>query len=138
MKNAKEDPKQRRAASRPTDTDANVNRFVALLIVWARKKINPTDVMKSLMEALQPLQGLPDLINTIHTYITQKLLDFDTIHPLVRISSLSRDGFTGINLHWNDSRRYTYPEIVSSLYEIYQSEVSDAMELPTAYYQTNS
>ena len=73
--------KQRRAASRPTDTDANVNRIRGVVDSLGKEtKINPTDVMKSLMEALQPLQGLPDLINTIHTYITQKLLDFDTIN----------------------------------------------------------
>lgn len=132
--------KQRRAASRPTDTDPNINRIRGVVdSLGEGTKINPTDVMKSLMEALQPLQGLPEP-DKYYTYIYNAKtpgLRYDQ-HPLVRISSLSRDGFTGINLHWNDSRRYTYPEIVSSLYEIYQSEVSDAMELPTAYYQTNS
>ena len=61
--------KQRRAASRPTDTDANVNRIRGVVDSLGKgTKINPTDVMKSLMEALQPLQGLPEP-DKYYTYI---------------------------------------------------------------------
>ena len=59
-------------------------------------------------------------------------------HPLVLVSSVGTEGFTAFSLHWRMMRKYTYPEIASSLYEIYPSEVSDALRLPTAYYLTNN
>ena len=41
-------------------------------------------------------------------------------------------GFQGFSFHWREMRQYTWQEMVGGLYEIYPSELADAMELPTA------
>ena len=101
--------------------------------------MHPTDIMQALITALDPIEGMPQP-DKYYTYIYNAKtpnIRYDQ-HPLVLVSSVGTEGFTAFSLHWRMMRKYTYPEIASSLYEIYPSEVSDALRLPTAYYLTNN
>ena len=53
-------------------------------------------------------------------------------HPFVVVTGLFKWGFTGFNFHWNESRRYTWPEVVSNMYEIYESELNTMESFPIA------
>ena len=131
----------REEEDRPTDTDENVNRIRGVVDSLGRRnrRMHPTDIMQALITALDPIEGMPQP-DKYYTYIYNAKtpnIRYDQ-HPLVLVSSVGTEGFTAFSLHWRMMRKYTYPEIASSLYEIYPSEVSDALRLPTAYYLTNN
>ena len=131
----------REEEDRPTDTDENVNRIRGVVDSLGRRnrRMHPTDIMQALITALDPVEGMPQP-DKYYTYIYNAKtpgIRYDQ-HPLVLVSSVGTEGFTAFSLHWRMMRKYTYPEIASSLYEIYPSEVSDALRLPTAYYLTNN
>ena len=47
-------------------------------------------------------------------------------------------GFRGINLHWGESRQYTWGEVAGGMYEVYSSEVKDLQMLPFANFKLNT
>ena len=53
-------------------------------------------------------------------------------HPFIVCTSIYKWGFVGYNFHWEESRRYTWREVVSNLYEIYEEELNDMQTLPIA------
>ena len=54
-------------------------------------------------------------------------------HPLVYVTAIFQWGFVGFNAHWNDSRQYTWQEVLSNLYEIKEDEISLVERIPTMY-----
>jgi hypothetical protein len=131
----------RRPEERPTDTDENVNRIRGVVDSLGRrnKRMHPTDIMQSLLLALDESDGIPQ-VDKYYTYIYNAKtpgIRYDQ-HPLVLVTNVYSEGFTAFSLHWRMMRKYTYPEIASSLYEVYPSEISDALRLPTAYYKINN
>ena len=54
-------------------------------------------------------------------------------HPFVLVSSVHNWGFCGINMHWDDYRRYTWAEMETPLYEILDEEVEQFNKFPTAF-----
>ena len=51
-------------------------------------------------------------------------------HPFILCTSVHKWGFIGINMHWDDHRRYTWQEVESNLFEINDDEVQDVAKLP--------
>ena len=100
------------------------------------ERIHPDDVMQDLLEVLE--EGASPTIGGIYTFIyfaKSPALRYDQ-HPLVRMEEVFQWGFKAFSFHWREMRQYTWQEMVGGLYEIYPSELADAMELPTAYYRT--
>ena len=53
-------------------------------------------------------------------------------HPFITCSTIYKWGFIGFNYHWNEYRRYTWKEVVSNLYEIYDNELNSMEKYPIA------
>ena len=51
-------------------------------------------------------------------------------HPFIKCTSVYKWGFTGFNYHWNDHRRYTWQEVSSNIFEIYDDEVEEMKSFP--------
>ena len=60
---------------------------------------------------------------------------YDT-HPLIMCQNIYKWGFTGYNFHWGEPRQYTWNEVISNLYEIYEQEVQTAQQLPIAQFKS--
>lgn len=56
-------------------------------------------------------------------------------HPFVQVSSVASWGFTGLNDHWDDFRRYTWAECGTPLFEIYPEEIGDMSSFPIALFK---
>ncbi len=56
-------------------------------------------------------------------------------HPFVQVSSVHQWGFTGLNYHWDDFRRYTWAECGTPLFEIYPDEIDMVQSVPIALFK---
>lgn len=52
-------------------------------------------------------------------------------HPFIQCLGVYNWGFTGFNYHWQESRRYTWQEVRSNLFEIPQAGVEMMQSYPT-------
>jgi hypothetical protein len=59
-------------------------------------------------------------------------------NPLVAVTNVYTWGFRGFNYHWGEERSYTWDEIASRMYEVYQEELSDLRRLPFGNIRLNS
>lgn len=94
--------------------------------------------MRILLEQLSPSTIVPE-VNKYYVFVYKaktKNIRYDA-HPFIVCTSLYKWGFTGFNFHWNQSRRYTWQEVVSNLYEIYDSELNTLEKLPIANFRQN-
>ena len=51
-------------------------------------------------------------------------------HPLIACTGVYQWGFTGINYHWGDFRKYTFEELTTNPYLVYPSELRDLRLIP--------
>lgn len=89
--------------------------------------------MAVLLQNLSPSTIIPDpdkYYVFVYKAKTKNIL-YDK-HPFVVCSSLARWGFIGFNFHWNAYRRYSWPEIVTNLYEIKDNELNTMEKYPIA------
>ena len=52
-------------------------------------------------------------------------------YPFIVCTSVFPWGFSGYNFHWEESRRYTWQEVITNIYEIKDEELNDMMNYPT-------
>jgi hypothetical protein len=100
---------------------------------------DPEEMMLEIMTILNETVVIPDL-GEVYTYIYNAKtprLKYDQ-HPLVAVTSVNRWGFSGLNFHWNQVRNYTWNEIPGSLHLVRTSELQSLLDIPYAYYLTNS
>ncbi len=99
-----------------------------------RRKVtkNPTYNMKLLLGSLAPSTIIPET-DKYYVFVYKaktKGITYDA-HPFIVCTSIFKWGFTGFNFHWNQSRRYTWPEVISNLYEIKENELNSMEKFPT-------
>jgi len=95
---------------------------------------NPTKNMSVLLSNLSPSVIVPET-DKYYVFVYKAKtpnITYDK-YPFVVVTALFKWGFTGFNFHWNESRRYTWPEVVSNMYEIYDSELNTMETYPIAY-----
>ena len=51
-------------------------------------------------------------------------------HPLIACTGVYEWGFTGLNYHWGDFRKYTFEELITNPYLVYPSELRDLRLIP--------
>jgi hypothetical protein len=129
---------KQRQTKRPTDTDVNRNRIRAVSNNLIGNE-DPDDVMIELLEVLT--EG-PKSVQAGKMYIfvynaKTNQLRYDQ-NPLVAVTDIFQWGFRGINLHWGESRQYTWAEVAGGMYEVYSSEVKDLQMLPFANFKLNT
>lgn len=127
-----------RQTKRPIDTDVNHNRIRAVSNNLIGNE-NPDDVMIELLEVLT--EG-PKSVQAGKMYIfvynaKTNQLRYDQ-NPFVAVTDVFQWGFRGINLHWGESRQYTWDEVAGGMYEVYSSEVKDLQMLPFANFRLNT
>ena len=94
-------------------------------------KGSPTYNMQLLLDKLGPAEIVPDP-DKYYVFVYKAKtprIQYDQ-HPFVVVTAVFKWGFTGYNFHWDESRRYTWGEVVSNLYEIYDDELNDMQNYP--------
>jgi hypothetical protein len=129
---------KQRETKRPTDTDADRNRIRAVSDNLIGNE-DPDDVMVELLEVLT--EG-PKSVQAGKMYIfvynaKTNQLRYDQ-NPFVAVTDVFQWGFRGINLHWGESRQYTWSEVAGGMYEVYSSEVKDLQMLSFANFKLNT
>lgn len=102
------------------------------------KNGSPVYNMKILLDKLSPAKIIPEP-NKYYTFVyiaKTPYIQYDQ-HPLVLVGNVFNWGFSGYNLHWEDSRKYTWNEVQSNIFEIYEEEIDTAKSLDTAYIRSN-
>ena len=100
-------------------------------------KSNPNYNMRLLLSYLSPSEIVPDP-NKHYVFIykakTPKIT-YDA-HPFILSGNIFKWGFTGFNYHWEEVRQYTWSEVISNIYEIYDNEVDEVQQIPLASFKS--
>jgi hypothetical protein len=126
------------AATRPTDTDENVNRIRAVTDSIIGIK-DPDDLMNALREVLTEGSKIPQA-GKLYIFVYNAktpMLRYDQ-NPFVAVTDVFPWGFRGENFHWGLMRNYTWNEMVTGLYEVFPSEVKDLQMIPFAKFRLNN
>ena len=94
--------------------------------------------MRILLNNLSPSVIVPE-VNKYYVFIyNAKTPDirYDR-YPFIICTGLYRWGFSGLNFHWNDWRRYTWAEVVTNLYEIKEEELNSMDKYKIAKFVKN-
>lgn len=121
-----------------TDTDNNVNRIRSVLDNLTGKETGD-DLMLELLEVLQE-SGSSPRVGKFYVFVYNAKtpnIRYDQ-NPLVAVTDVYPWGFKGLNMHWGETRQYTWSEVAGSLYEIFPSELKDLQALPFANFQINT
>ena len=121
-----------------TDTDSNINRVRAVLDGITGKE-SGDDLMLELLEVLQESGKIPN-VGKFYIFVYNAKtpnIQYDQ-NPLVAVTDVYQWGFRGLNLHWGETRQYTWSEVAGSLYEVYPSEIKDLQALPFANFRINT
>lgn len=93
---------------------------------------NPTYNMRLLLGNLNGSTIVPQP-NKYYTFIYKAKtprIQYDR-HPLILCGSTFQWGFNGLNVHMG-TRQYTYPEVLSNLYELSEEEFEYLQNVPLA------
>ena len=103
---------------------------------YKMKGMNPSSAMNYLLGNYSgPTENVPEP-NKYYTFIYRAKtpnIQYDA-HPLILCGGVFPWGFTGYNIHWEESRRYTWAECASPLFEISEAEMEIVSQLPIAKY----
>ena len=102
-------------------------------VVKGANNRSPVRNMENLMSTLGTSTIVPD-VDKFYVFVYKAKtpgIVYDQ-HPLVLVTAIYKWGFTGISSHWNDSRQYTWQEVISNLYEVEQDEIDLVSQIPIA------
>ena len=103
-----------------------------------KTKGDPVYNMSLLLGVLSMGKIVPEA-NKYYTFVyTAKTprIQYDQ-HPFILCGDVFSWGFTGFNQHWEESRRYTWTECQTNLFEIKEDEVESMKNYPTVYIRSN-
>lgn len=95
---------------------------------------DPVYNMRLLLDVLSMGEIVPEP-NKYYTFVyTAKTpnVQYDQ-HPFILCGSVFDWGFIGYNQHWDESRRYTWNECQTNLFQIKDEEVETMSNYPSAY-----
>lgn len=127
-----------RQQKKVTDTDTNQNRVRAVLDGITGKE-SGDDLMLELLEVI-PESGTIPQSGKFYIFVYNAKtpnVQFDQ-NPLVAVTDVFKWGFKGINMHWGETRQYTWDEVAGSLYEVFPSEIKDLQAIPFANFRINN
>jgi hypothetical protein len=129
---------EQRAKKQPTDTDTNRNRIRSVLNGITGRE-NSDDLMLKLLEVIPETGKIPQPGKFYIFVYNAKTpnIQFDQ-NPLVAVTDVFQWGFKGLNMHWGETRQYTWDEVVGSLYEVFPSEIKDLQAIPFANFRINN
>jgi hypothetical protein len=127
-----------RQQKKVTDTDTNQNRVRAVLDGIVGNE-NADDIMLELLEVLQESGKIPQ-VGKFYIFVYNAKtpnVQFDQ-NPLVAVTNVYQWGFKGLNMHWGETRQYTWDEVAGSVYEVFPSEIKDLQAIPFANFRINN
>ena len=105
------------------------------------KIIGMTDPEDQMMEIMSALNGtvtpVPDP-GGYYTFVYNAKtpnIEYDQ-HPLIACTGVYQWGFVGINMHWRQSRAYTWAELAGQLYIVDIDEFDDLKNINYANFMT--
>jgi hypothetical protein len=129
---------EQRAKKQPTDTDINKNRVRAVLNSITGKE-SGDDLMLELLEVVSETGKIPQ-VGKFYIFVYNAKtpnIRYDQ-NPLVAVTDVFSWGFRGLNMHWGETRQYTWNEVAGSLYEVFASEIRDLQAIPFANFRINN
>ena len=93
--------------------------------------------IRLVLATLTPSTIVPEP-NKYYTFIYKaktKGITYDQ-YPLIVCGDIFRWGFTGLNVHWNSIRRYSWNEVISNTYEMNDEEFQFLQDIPLASFKT--
>ena len=102
------------------------------------KHKDPSYNMRTLLSKLSPSVIIPE-VDKYYVFVYKAKtpnIRYD-MHPFVVVTGIYQWGFSGLNFHWNDYRRYSWQEVVSNLYEINQEELNTMESVPIAKFRSS-
>ena len=97
---------------------------------------SPDTNMLTLMDILPNSEIIPDK-DKYYVFLYKaktKNITYDS-NPLVYVTGVYQWGFTGMNYHWQQVRRYTWGETNSNLYEVDEKDMKLLLQMPLANFQ---
>lgn len=98
----------------------------------------PTSNMKLLLNSISPSGIVPE-VNKYYVFVYNAKtpnIQYDK-HPFIICTGIYKWGFSGLNFHWNDWRRYSWNEVISNIYEINEEELNSMEQLNIAKFVSN-
>ena len=93
--------------------------------------------MRLVLATLTPARIVPKA-NKYYTFIYKAKtpgITYDQ-NPLIMCGDVFQWGFTGMNVHWGEIRRYTWGEVRSNVFELNDEEFETLQSVPLALYKT--
>ena len=99
---------------------------------------NPRSNMFLLLNKLSPggIVPQPDKYYTFVYTPKTRNIRYD-MNPFIKCTSIHKWGFVGFNYHWDEHRRYTWQEVATNIFEIYEDEVEDMRNFKTAFFRNS-
>ncbi len=97
---------------------------------------NPTKNMNLLLDTIQGSEIVPEA-NKYYTFVYKAKtprIRYDQ-YPLVICGSVFKWGFSGLNVHWDSIRQYTWGEVLSNVYELSEEEFEYLTQVPLASFK---
>ena len=97
---------------------------------------NPTRNMNILLATLEHSTIVP-MPNKYYTFVYKAKtpgITYDQ-YPLILCGNLFKWGFTGLNEHWGTIRQYSFPEVLSNMYEVSEEEFDLLKSVPLALFK---
>ena len=104
----------------------------------AKMTKDPVYNMRLLLDRLQNSGTVPEP-NKYYVFVytpKTKNIQYDQ-HPFIVSGSNYQWGFTALNEHWGEMRRYTWAEMRTPLFEITEDEVETVSNLPIQYFRNS-
>ena len=98
---------------------------------------NPNQNIRLVLERLTPAEIVPKA-NKYYTFIYKAKtlgIQYDQ-NPLIVCGDVYKWGFTGLNVHWNAVRRYSWNEVLSNVFELNEEEFTTLQDVPLASFKT--
>ena len=105
---------------------------VAPLLSGSKDK-SPEMNMKNLLSVLSPSEIVPEP-DKYYVFVYKAKTPGVTYdqHPFIMCTNVYKWGFTGYNFHWEESRQYSWVEVLTNLYEVSDEELNSVQKLPIA------
>ena len=103
-----------------------------------RTSSNPEYNMRLLLDNLSPGEIVPNP-DKYYVFIYKaktKGIQYDQF-PFIVCTGVFPWGFTGYNFHWEESRRYTWLEVLTNIHEVKDEELNDMMNFPIKSIKSN-
>ena len=107
--------------------------------IVARMGNNPTKNMTLLLKGYLTNDQVAPAANKYYLFVYKAKtpnIQYDQ-YPLIVCGNVFNWGFTGLNVHWDEIRQYSFGEVKSNLYQLSESEFEILKDAPLALFKNS-